>query len=45
MNVLTKVLAVGMIAAVIGSTSALPAITTEVSAADAVTTLNTEPGS
>lgn len=37
MNVLTKVLAVGMIAAVIGSTSALPAITTEVSAADAVT--------
>ena len=40
MNVLTKVLAVGMIAAVIGSTSALPAITTEVSAADAVTISN-----
>lgn len=37
MNVLKKVLAIGMIAAVIGSTSTLPTITLEANAAEAVT--------
>jgi hypothetical protein len=40
MNVLKKVLAIGMIAAVIGSASAVPTFTTEVSAAAAVTISN-----
>ncbi|MBQ1658580.1 MAG: hypothetical protein II059_01915, partial [Clostridia bacterium] len=37
MNVLKKVLAIGMIAAVIGSASTLPTITLEANAAEAVT--------